>query len=265
MYQVYKITCAINGKVYIGYTSKGADVRFQMHIDNARWKRKAALYDAIRAYGNEAFSVEVLDECADHAAACASEIKHIEANQCIIPHGYNMTRGGDGVPLHPEIIARAAEKKRGKFTASQAAAAEKRKGKPLSAEHRAKLSMSRKGVPKPDSWKIKMQAIREAKSLARLLAGHPPKKRKGGVRLSQEERSAIMREASLRRWAKEREMAANGSQDITWTPERREMRRSSATAQWTAEQKEAARRRALMYWESKQSCKDMPSMDGGAA
>ena len=217
MYQVYKITCSLNGKVYIGYTAKGVDARFQAHINNAKWNRKTALYDAIRVYGKDAFSVELLKECDDHAAACALEIHYIKEMKCLIPHGYNMTTGGDGVPLTPEVIARAAEKKRGKFTEKQAAAASRRKGKPLSLEHKLKLSMAHKGRKKSEEWKQKLRASNKV--------------------------SAAIR------WRRETELQAIGSPEAFWTEERRSAKSEMVKSQWTEERRrsvaEKARQRKL--------------------
>lgn len=145
MYTLYKIVCSANGKLYIGYTSKTAEERFQTHLLNAKWKRKTALYDAIRAYGPEAFSVEMLLTCDDHASACAHEVRLIAELCCLLPAGYNMTSGGDGVPLTEEQRAAANAKKRGVCSPKQLASNLRRKGQKASAETRAKLSVARKG------------------------------------------------------------------------------------------------------------------------
>jgi group I intron endonuclease len=152
MYQVYKITCSSNGKVYIGYTSKGYLARFESHISNARWKRKTALYDSIRLYGPEAFSVELLIECESHADACAHEINLIKELNSLIPFGYNMTKGGDGVPLTDAQRAAASAKKRGRFTEKQRIAADRRIGIKASDETRKKLSDMRKGKKQSPEW-----------------------------------------------------------------------------------------------------------------
>ena len=110
MYTLYKIACSANGKAYIGYTSKTAEERFQTHLLNAKWKRKTALYNAIRKYGPEAFSVKVLLVCADHVSACEQEVRLIAETGCLLPAGYNMTTGGDGVPLTEEQRAAAGAK-----------------------------------------------------------------------------------------------------------------------------------------------------------
>ncbi len=156
MYSLYKITCSQNGKVYIGYTSKTIDERFKMHCENARWKRNYALADAIRVYGVPAFTVELLLQCENHKEACEHEIRFIKELNSILPHGYNMTHGGDGVPMTPEVIAKMAASKKGKVTPKMLAYFERKKGTKLSLETRAKLSAAGKGHKKSEEWKKKL-------------------------------------------------------------------------------------------------------------
>ena len=152
MYSLYKITCSQNGKVYIGYTSKTIDERFKMHCENARWKRNYALADAIRVYGVPAFTVELLLQCENHKEACEHEIRFIKELNSILPHGYNMTHGGDGVPMTAEVIEKMAASKRGKVTPKMLAHLQKMKGRKLSLEHKAKLSAAGKGRKKSKEW-----------------------------------------------------------------------------------------------------------------
>jgi group I intron endonuclease len=142
--------------VYIGYTSKTIDERFQVHCENARWKRNYALADAIRVYGVPAFTVELLLQCETHKEACENEIRLIKELNSILPHGYNMTHGGDGVPMTPEVIAKMAASKRGKITPKMLAYFERKKGTKLSLETRAKLSAAQKGRKKSEEWKRKL-------------------------------------------------------------------------------------------------------------
>ena len=152
MYVLYKITCSENGKVYVGYTSKTAEERFQAHLLNARWKKKTALYDAIRCYGDAAFAVEMLLECESHAEACEHEIRLIKELNSLLPTGYNMTHGGDGVPLTKEQQEAANAKKRGVCYPKQLEANLRRKGQKASDETRAKLSAIRKGRKQNPEW-----------------------------------------------------------------------------------------------------------------
>jgi len=131
-YEIYKITCRENGKVYVGYTKKTAQARFEAHLNNARWKRPGALQDAIRCYGPNAFYVETVLTCESHKDACANEVRLIAELNSMLPNGYNMTRGGDGVPLTPEKYAEMRAKKKGVSYPKMREAAQKRRGKPLS-------------------------------------------------------------------------------------------------------------------------------------
>jgi group I intron endonuclease len=156
MYSLYKITCSQNGKVYIGYTSKTIDERFKVHCENAKCKRNYALADAMRVYGIPAFTVELLLQCESHKEACEHEIRLIKELNSILPHGYNMTHGGDGVPMIPEVIAKMTASKKGKITPKMLAHLQKMKGRKLSLETKAKLSAIRKGKPKSEEWKLKL-------------------------------------------------------------------------------------------------------------
>jgi group I intron endonuclease len=153
--------------VYIGYTSKTIDERFKMHCENARWKRNYALADAIRVYGVPAFTVELLLQCENHKEACEHEIRFIKELNSILPHGYNMTHGGDGVPMTAEVIEKMAASKRGKVTPKMLAHLQKMKGRKLSLEHKAKLSAAGKGRKKSKEWiqKISISNLGKKRSL----------------------------------------------------------------------------------------------------
>jgi group I intron endonuclease len=166
MYVLYKITCSENGKVYVGYTSKTAEERFQSHLLNARWKKKTALYDAVRCYGNDAFAVEMLLECESHPEACEHEIRLIKEFNSVLPGGYNMTHGGDGVPLTEEQREAANAKKRGVCYPKQLEANLRRKGQKASEETRAKLSAIRKGRKQNPEWvRKRVESFRRTQAL----------------------------------------------------------------------------------------------------
>jgi hypothetical protein len=138
-----------------------------MHCENARWKRNYALADAIRVYGVPAFTVELLLQCESHKEACEHEIRLIRELNSILPNGYNMTHGGDGVPMISEVIAKMAASKRGKITPKMLAHLQKMKGRKLSLETRAKLSAARKGRKKSEEWiqKISISNFGKKRSL----------------------------------------------------------------------------------------------------
>lgn len=96
---IYKITNTINNKVYIGKTTKTVLERWQEHKNEYTRTRsnKRPLYDAMRKYGIDNFSIEEIEECT---------IKELsEKEQYWISvydsyhNGYNATKGGDGIIL----------------------------------------------------------------------------------------------------------------------------------------------------------------------
>lgn len=59
---IYKITNNINNKVYIGMTRYTVQKRWQEHKKDCQ-KKDTHLYFAMRKYGIENFSIEVIEEC----------------------------------------------------------------------------------------------------------------------------------------------------------------------------------------------------------
>ena len=106
--EIYKITNTENGTVYIGQTLShhknhgklrpyGFMCRFKCHIStairNTRKNTCTYLYNAIRHYGIEKFTTELLLRCPkselDHW-----EIEKIKEFNSLFPTGYNLTKGG---------------------------------------------------------------------------------------------------------------------------------------------------------------------------
>lgn len=94
---IYKITNTINGKVYIGQTSRTVAVRWQEHKrysrnENPQHSRK--LYYAIRKYGIDSFTIDEIEECDDDIRAEREQYWISFYDSC--NNGYNITVGGDG-------------------------------------------------------------------------------------------------------------------------------------------------------------------------
>ena len=242
---LYKIACAANGKLYIGYTSKTAEERFTMHLQNARWKKRTALYAAIRCYGPDAFSVEEVLRCETHVEACEHERRLIAEFASLLPNGYNMTRGGDGVPLTPEQREAANAKKRGRCSEKQLAAAMRRRGSKASDETRKRLSEARKGkTQKPEHVKKRVEAFRRnrAAKLGIPYTEAPLRGPKGALRNKRvwtEEARLAERERALKQWTPEAKQAARERAARQWTPEARKAASERKKAQVAAERKTA--------------------------
>jgi group I intron endonuclease len=94
--KIYKITCLINNKVYIGQTIKTLKYRFQNHIrDAVVYKTKTKIGRAIRKYGSENFVIELLEKVTDRALLDKVE-EHWIAYFDSAHTGYNIKPGGRG-------------------------------------------------------------------------------------------------------------------------------------------------------------------------
>jgi group I intron endonuclease len=103
---IYKIINNINGKLYIGKTSSSIEERFKGHISDSKKLRpeKRPLYDAMRKYGYENFTIEEIEQVENDEIACKREIYWIDKLRTYIGfrdcNGYNATLGGDSRRLY---------------------------------------------------------------------------------------------------------------------------------------------------------------------
>lgn len=91
---IYKITNLINNKLYIGKTVTSIAHRWDQHKSAAKNRGQWALYKAIRKYGEDNFSIEMIEEV-DNDNLNNREIYWINYYNSY-RDGYNMTLGGDG-------------------------------------------------------------------------------------------------------------------------------------------------------------------------
>jgi group I intron endonuclease len=92
----YIVYChTLNGKKYIGYTSKTMEERLQDHIGEALEGSERHFHRAINKYGSENIVSEVLAEVFNKDEAKKLEETFVEKLDTF-KSGYNMTRGGDG-------------------------------------------------------------------------------------------------------------------------------------------------------------------------
>lgn len=90
---IYKATCLLNNKSYIGQTSKPLARRQNQHNRSAIDKSNFAFHRAIRKYGFDNFKWEVLKTDLDQDQANFYEIDLIKS----LKPDYNMTIGGKGI------------------------------------------------------------------------------------------------------------------------------------------------------------------------
>lgn len=89
---IYKITNLINGKCYIGQTTKSLEQRFKEHCSNHSNCR--AIKSALRKYGAENFKIETIVECSSIEELNEKEEYYIQFFNSLVPNGYNLTKGG---------------------------------------------------------------------------------------------------------------------------------------------------------------------------
>lgn len=97
IYSVYKVTNNVNGKIYIGYTSKDPEVRWIKHKSHMKRKSGSLPYflQALRKYGPENFTWEVFyqTDSMDHALEVERQtIERFDSTNRAI--GYNRSIGG---------------------------------------------------------------------------------------------------------------------------------------------------------------------------
>lgn len=161
VYKVYKLTCAVTGKSYIGYTKKKVTERFAEHAraERENGTPKYKIHRAIKKYGADSFSVETIASSNNRKEIGIFEDYFIMVYDTI-NNGYNIARGGQGGcialfkenPEYDNIRKKMsiAQKKRSKEISEQAkrqhaSGGIRPKDYVYSDETRAKLSKIRKG------------------------------------------------------------------------------------------------------------------------
>lgn len=108
MGSIYLITNQVDGKQYVGQTIEHDPfIRINTHFKPTN--KKYPLYNAIRKYGREVFSVEIIWKCPDQGSLNASEIAFIALFDSLCPKGYNLRLGGSRGKHNPETIKKMQE------------------------------------------------------------------------------------------------------------------------------------------------------------
>ena len=99
MAYIYKIINNINKKVYIGQTKRTIEIRWKQHLQEYKIK-DYILYKAMRKYGIENFTIEVIESCPEEELNEKEEFYIRKYNSYINfekSNGYNMTLGGQNI------------------------------------------------------------------------------------------------------------------------------------------------------------------------
>jgi group I intron endonuclease len=92
-FYIYKLTCVVNGKGYIGFT-ENIKRRMRQHKYTATKGYGQTIHAAIRKYGWETFVVEELYQSDDRQETLNHEAYFIDLHETKGSKGYNITRGG---------------------------------------------------------------------------------------------------------------------------------------------------------------------------
>ena len=102
---IYKITCKINNKVYVGQTSESLKQRFSRHMGYQKNEHDTKFYRAVRKYGVENFEITQIDSASNQEELDNKELYWIKKLNSI-DNGYNTKAvkgkcGGDTLSNHP--------------------------------------------------------------------------------------------------------------------------------------------------------------------
>jgi group I intron endonuclease len=179
---VYKITNTCNGDSYIGQTSKTLKHRWTQHVWEAlgTYNRSYNYYfhQAIRKYGPDAFSQEIIHVCETKEEMDFVETFYISFLNTKAPNGYNLTDGGEGGIgriASKETREKLRKAKLGKKISESASAhlSELRRGKkrhPLSEKTKIKIANSLRGRPHSEARKQNISRGRKGKGMGRIVS-----------------------------------------------------------------------------------------------
>ena len=141
---IYSITNIVNKKIYVGKTTKTINERFNSHINTSKCGSQTYLHKAIRKYGKNNFTIEVIeDNISCETVLSQREIFWIKK----LKPEYNMTLGGEGST--GRILS---EESRIKMSSK----AKLRTRKPHSKETKEKIAKSLIGIPLTEERKQKI-------------------------------------------------------------------------------------------------------------
>lgn len=149
VFTIYCVTNKVNGKRYVGQTVGTVESRWQQHVSTSKQQNGCPLLGkAIRKYGRDAFTREIVETVSDQKSADESEKKWICQFQSLVPNGYNLDEGGDSGGARHEstklLIGNAIRKYRRE--ASPEKLAEHVKNTRWSSEHKIRMrELIRKG------------------------------------------------------------------------------------------------------------------------
>ncbi|MGL4654523.1 MAG: GIY-YIG nuclease family protein [Sarcina sp.] len=102
---IYKITCVVNGKIYIGQTTESLKQRFGRHMGYQKFEHDTKFYRAVNKYGSSNFIITQIDTASSQEELDEKEFFWINEFDSVNT-GYNSRStkgkcGGDTLSNHP--------------------------------------------------------------------------------------------------------------------------------------------------------------------
>ena len=150
---IYKITHKESQKSYIGQTVKDLEERWREHMkktSNCRY-----LLHALNKYGKDAFEFKLICICFDEDLN-RFEIDYMKKYNTISPNGYNLREGGNSGRQHEDTKKKISKTLKDKFARLEIIPNNGCLGKPLTTDHKEKISKTLAGVVKSKEMKEKL-------------------------------------------------------------------------------------------------------------
>lgn len=155
---IYKIVNRVNGTAYVGQTITSINERFRQH-KHSSLTHNTYLYNAMRKYGIENFTIEQIDTANNVNELNNKEIYWIKKLNTKAPNGYNILDGGNGAKgLHHTQETK--DILRLKSTGNSNALGKHN----ISVEGKRNMLLAHKG--KPSSFKNKKHTLEARKNLS---------------------------------------------------------------------------------------------------
>jgi group I intron endonuclease len=173
---IYKATNVINNKIYIGKCAKSLDKRKYEHKWNAENNGrgyKSKFYNAIRKYGFDKFSWEIIEDGIKNEVNLNTQEKFYIKQLDTIKNGYNISEGGNGGdnftnhPLKEEIRDKISKATKGLKRSEEFKKQnrERQIGRIISPETLEKRSEALKGRIITQEWKDKISKSLKGRKL----------------------------------------------------------------------------------------------------
>lgn len=160
---IYVVTNTVNGKQYVGQTTKSLEKRWSGHTSGSAGHCRA-LWNAIRKYGKESFTLAAIDVGSSKIELDQAEMMWVEKLNTVAPNGYNLTAGGGSVGKQShETIEKRRQSLMGHSTPQETRdkIRDAQKGRPLATAHREALRVPKKNRTK-EGIEARKESIRNA-------------------------------------------------------------------------------------------------------